>query len=157
MKPTAAKIIAQLPTLSRAELSAVKGAADSLLGPQAAAIEQAATPLFKTLQRALGANVGFSAFTQMKAYKPFKAAEPVITQFIAQNWPGIDRRMTQAMLGMMIDALLADLKGRGLPLSLGTVCNNLMRAPQVLRNAFPGYLESGHGQIILDHMQRGGQ
>lgn len=153
MKPTAASIIAQLPTLDRAGLSAVKGAADSLLGLHTAPIEQAATPLFKVLTYALGANVGFSAFSQTKAYRQYKQADAAIGQFMAQSWPGLDRRMGQAVMGLMVDCLLADLKARGLPLSMGMVCNNLMRAPQCLRDAFPGYLESGHGQIILDHIK----
>lgn len=153
MKPTAAKIIAQLPSLSRAELSAVKGAADSLLGPQATSIEQPATPLLTEITRALGLKLGFSAFGQTRAYKQFKPAEQAIELFLQQNFGRLDRRTGQAIMGLMVDCLIADLKAQGLPLSMGVVCNNLMRAPQALRDAFPGYLESGYGQLIIDRIR----
>ena len=152
MKPTTSQIIASLPTLSRADLSTVKGAADSLLGSPTAANDGAATPLFKILTQALGLRLGFTAFTKMKAYAAFKRGDENIGNFMQQTFPGLDRRMSQAVVGLMIECLIADLKGRGLPLSMGLVCNNLVRAPQTLRDAFPGYIESGHGQIILDRI-----
>ena len=152
MKPDASKIIASLPTLSRADLSAVRGAADSLLGPQATPLEQPATPLYAAITRALSLKLGWGAFTHTSSYKQYKRGSEAITSFMAESFPALDQRLQTALHGLMIDCLVDDLRQRRIPLSMGTVCSNLERTPQVFRDAFPGYLESGHGQFIIERL-----
>jgi hypothetical protein len=147
---TASKIIATLPTLTKADLAAVRGAADALLGPQAAPTGTPATPLFEAVTRALGLRLGFAAFSQTATYKPYKRGEQAIADFLGTAFQAPwDRVTLNAMMQLLTECLTDDLKARKVPLSLGTLCNNLERAPQVFHDAFPGYIESGHGNIIL--------
>ena len=150
-----AKIIGTLPTLSKTDLAAVRGAADALLGPQAAPNQAAATPLFEAVTRALGLRLGFAAFSQTATYKPYKRGEQAIADFLGTAFPTFDRVSLTAMTQLLVECLVDDLKARKIPLSLGTLCNNLERAPQVFRDGFPGYIESGHGSIILRQITRG--
>jgi hypothetical protein len=153
---TASKIIATLPTLTKADLAAVRGAADALLGPQAAPIDTPATPLFEAVTRALGLRLGFAAFSQTATYKPYKRGANAIADFLGKAF-SVEFSMLEyhAINQLLIECLTDDLKARGVPLSLGTLCNNLERVPQVFRDAFPGYIESGHGNIILRQITRG--
>lgn len=155
MKPKAAEIIAKLPSLSRADLLAVKGAADALLGPQAAPIEGAATPLQAAVTRALGLKLGFAQFQRMTAYKQFKRGEQAINDFVAENFGSLDQRTEKALLGFMVDGLIEDMRFRHIPVSLATLCANLGRAAQVLRDGFPGYFESGHAGFIINRLTGG--
>ena len=153
---SAATIIATLPTLTKADLAAVRGAADALLGPQAAPIDTPATPLFEAVTRALGLRLGFAAFSQTATYKPYKRGEVAIADFLGTAFQAPwDRVTLNAMMQLLIECLTDDLRARRVPLSLGTLCNNLERVPQVFRDAFPGYIESGHGNIILRQITRG--
>jgi hypothetical protein len=149
MKPEATQIIAKLPSLSRADLLAVHGAATALLGPQAAPNEQAATPLFKAITRALGLRRGFGAFQGTAAHKQFRRGEEAINAFLAEAFPSLDQRLHTALLALMIDCLVDNLKARHVPVSLSTVCAGLEQAPQALRDAFPGYLESAEGAAFI--------
>jgi hypothetical protein len=151
-----ASIIATLPTLTKADLAAVRGAADALLGPQAAPIDTPATPLFEAVTRALGLRLGFAAFSQTATYKPYKRGANAIAGFLGTAFPDAENKVTRnALHGLMLECLIDDLKARRVPISLGTLCNNLERCPQVFRDAFPGYIESGHGNIILRQITRG--
>jgi hypothetical protein len=152
----AAEIIAALPALSKRDLLAVRGAADALLGPQAAANNGATPPLFDAVTRALGLRIGFGTFQATATYKQFKRGEAAVSAFMTAELPEIKDAVTkQALCALIVSCLLDDLKGRHVPLSMGSVSSNLERAPQVFRDAFPGYLEGGAGRLIIDRLQRG--
>jgi hypothetical protein len=155
--PSASKILATLPTLSKPDLAQIRAAADSLLGPTAAPNKQAATPLFDAMTRALGLRLGFETFRATATYKPYMRGEEAVTLFIAQHFPAVcDSRVTyNAVLSFMVECLMDDLKERKVPLSIGTLCNNLERAPQVLKAAFPGYMEGGLSSVILNQITNG--
>lgn len=150
-----AGIIATLPALTKADLAAVRGAADALLGPQAAPNDTPATPLFEAVTRALGLRLGFAAFSQTATYKPYKRGEQTIADFLATAFPTFDRVSLTAMTQLLVECLVDDLKARHVLLSLGTLCNNLERSPQVFRDAFPGYIEGGLAHVILNKITRG--
>jgi hypothetical protein len=152
------KILATLPGLSKPDLSAVRAAADGLLGPQGgspvSANEGAATPLFDAMTRALGLRLGFGPFQATATYKAYKRGASAVALFLTEAALGAskDRITENAFLSLLIDCLIDDLKERNVPLSMGTLCNNLERAPQVFRAAFPGYIENGHSGVILKAM-----
>lgn len=152
MSSSASKILATLPTLTKADLATIRGAADSLLGPTAAPNKQAATPTYDAITRALGLRLPFVTFARTPTYKSYKRGEEAVTQFIAENFPHVcDSRVTyNGLLSVIVECLMDDLKQRTVPVSIGTMCANLERAPQVMRAAFPGYLEGGLSHIILD-------
>jgi hypothetical protein len=147
------KILATLPTLSKPDLSAIRAAADSLLGPQAVPIEGASTPLFDVITRALGLRIGFEVIRQGQAYKPYRRGEAAVTAFIDEMLPDFNTKVARnGLLTFMVECLMDDLKERKVPISIGTLCTNLERCPQVFRAAFPGYLESGHAHLIVKKM-----
>ena len=151
----AAEIIARLPSLAKRDLLAVRGAADALLGPQAEASGGVAPPLFGAVTRALGLRIGFGAFQATRTYRQFKRGSETVDAFMAAEMPEIKDAVTkQALVGLIVSCLLDDLRGRHVPLSMGTVSSNLERAPQVFRDAFPGYLEGGAAQIIIDRLKK---
>ena len=151
-----ASIIATLPTLSKADLAAVRGAADALLGPTAAPNDTPATPLFEAVTRALGLRLGFAAFSQTATYKPYKRGADAIAGFLGSTFPLAENRTTRnALHSLILECLIDDLKARRVPLSLGALCNNLERAPQVFRDAFPGYIEGGVVNVIMAKITRG--
>lgn len=149
-------IIAALPTLSRADLAAVRGAADGLLGPTAAANQGTATPLWVAVKRALGLDMPGPGAPGTRTYKQFKRGEQAVECFVAKHFTDVqDQVSRQALLALIVDCLIDSLRMRGLPLNLLTVTMRLEDAPQALLDAFPGYIESGLGHVILNHMTRG--
>jgi len=152
-------ILAALPALSQNDLAAVKAAADSLITPSgratAAANEGAAIPLFDAITHALGLRMGFAAFQATGTYKSYRRGARAIDDFLAENLAeACDRVSRNAMLSLLVECLIDDLKGRHVPISMGSVSNNLERAPQVFRAAFPGYIENGLGHLIFSQMTR---
>lgn len=157
MSSNASKILAALPTLTKADLAQIRGAADSLLGPTAAPNKQAPTPTYDAITRTLGLRLPFVTFARTPTYKAYKRGEEAVTQFIAEVFPQVcDSRVTyNAVLSLMVECLMDDLKRRTVPISIGTVCTNLERAPEVLRAAFPGYIEGGASEVILRSITKG--
>jgi hypothetical protein len=150
------KILACLPTLSKPDLAQIRAAADSLLGPGAAPNDSPATPLFDAITRALGLRLGWAEFQAGTTYKPYKRGERAIAEFLGSTFPSAaDRVQFNAMLTFMIECLVDDLKERKVPLSLGALCVNLERCPEVFKAAFPGYIEGGAAHLILQRMKRG--
>ena len=153
MKPT--QVIALLPGFSKPDLAAIRAAADSLLGSQVSANEGAGTPLFDALCRALGLRLAFGPFMATATYKAYRRGEQAIEDFLnVLHWPR-DRVMYNSILSFMLECLMDDLKERKVPISLGSVCSNLERCPEVFKAAFPGYIEGGASHLILNRMTKG--
>ena len=55
-------------------------------------------------------------------------------------------------MGLCVGLLINDLKQLSVPVTLGTVCSNLARVPQVFDQQFPDYRQSGMAHIILKQM-----
>jgi len=54
----------------------------------------------------------------------------------------------------LLEALIDDLKGRGVPVSLGTVTINLSRLPEIYDLIFPGYRQAGLSHLVLEAMKK---
>jgi len=157
--PTLNKLLASLPSLSKADLATVCAAADSLLGLigglPATSNNPAATPLFDAVTHALGLRLGFAAFQATATYKTFRRGEVAVNDFVDAAFPeACDKVSRNAILIFLVECLMDDLKARHVPLSIGALCNNLERAPQVFRDAFPGYVENGLAHLIFKSMTR---
>jgi len=149
----ASHILASLPTLSKPELAQIRAAAEALLGPTAAPNDAPATPLLDVIQRTLGLRLGLGNLPAA-TYKAYRRGETAVVEFVAKAFPqACDNRVTyNGMLSLMLDCLIDDLKERKVPISIGSVCTNLERAPEVFKAAFPGYIEGGASAIILQRV-----
>lgn len=146
-----AGILSALGGLSVSDLKAVRAAADRLLGSPAAT----AGPLWGILTAALGVKLPYDRFTKTQAYKAWVKNEAVVVSFIASTWPDLPKVQENALMNFLItEVLLPDLKGRGLPVTVGTVALNLGSLPHVFDHGFPDYRASGMSHLILKAMVR---
>jgi hypothetical protein len=142
-------LLATLPSLSKHDLALVRGAADRLLGVSAAT----AGPLYDALTNVLRLKLGFAQFQRTATYKIWQKAEPGVVSFMNEGWPGLSKVATMALMTYLLELLVSDLKGRGVPVSLGAVVSNLGRLPEVFDNNFPGYAEAGLCGLVFNAMR----
>ena len=110
MKPS--QVLAALPGLSKPDLAAIRAAADSLLGSQVSAGEQAATPLFDALCRALGLRLGWAEFQRTATYKPYKRGAHAIAGFLGSTFPMAENRsIRNALHSFMLECLIGQPEG----------------------------------------------
>jgi hypothetical protein len=150
-------ILAALPTLSRADLESVHAMAAHLLGAQGS-VSNGGTPdaplLFEALSGQLNGIMGWPYVAATKQGKLLQQRAPEVTKFLTKHFRGWDKnKITQlAIMQLMISLLREDLKERGVQASFGILVANLNRLPEVFSNAFPGYLESGMGPLLLKNL-----
>lgn len=152
-------ILAALPTLSKADLEAIYAMTAHLLqGGSQGAVSNGATPdaplLFEALSGQLNALAGWPYVASTKQGKLLQQRAPEVTKFLSKHFKGWDKnKITQlAIMQLMLNLLRDDLKERGVQPSFGIMVTNLNRLPEVFSNAFPGYLESGMGPLLLKNL-----
>jgi hypothetical protein len=145
-----ASILSALGGLSVNELKAVRAAADRLLGAPAATTG----PLWGIVTAQLGVKLPYDRFQKTAAYKAWVKNEPLVVSFVAATWPNLSKVEGLALMNYLIEMLLTDLKGRGVPVTVGTVALNLGSLPYLLDHAFPDYRKSGMAHLILKAMVR---
>lgn len=143
-------VLSALGGLSISELQAVRAAADRLLGSPAGT----ASPLWGVVTTALGVQLPFTRFQKTAAYKSWLKNEPVVVSFVAATWPNLSKVQEMAIMNYLIGMLLDDLKGRGVPVTVGTIALNLGSIPHLLDHAFPDYRSAGLAHLILKAMMR---
>ena len=147
--PRLNELIAVLPSMSKHELAVLRGAIERLLGHQASP----ASPLYAALTAVAGVKLPYQRFQASASYKAWPQNEKLVLTFIRDTWD--PTKVTEAALSQYLMGLLADdLKGRGLPVSVGTLAVNISSIPQVFEQAFPGYRAAGLAQWVLANMVR---
>lgn len=143
-------ILALLPALSRADLLAVRAAADGLLG----SLTATAGPLYGVLTDALGVKMPFGRFKQTPASKNWVENETLVVSFIDATWPGLSKVEQMAVMRLLVEMLIAELKERKVPATVGAAAVNLGLIPQVLDKGFPDYRQAGMANLILKAMAK---
>ncbi len=147
------EVLAALPHLSQTELATIKAAIDHLLTQQVDEVDLT-SPLYDAMAKALGLQLSFRDFHNIVSYKTWKRTAPVVVRFIETTYPQATKVAKLAMMSFLIEALLEDLKSRGVPLSLGQVTLNLERLPMLYDQSFPDYRKSGMTNIVLEAMTK---
>ena len=156
MKDALSGVLAALPALNKAELLAVKAAAEGLLGPLRGANGAPATPLFEALTRALGARLSLDQFQATGTYKSFSRGERAFMAFVDENFPSVKSNKVpyRAFIAFLVDLVIDDMKQRKIPISIGTVSVNLESVPDMFERAYPDYIKSGFGHLVLEAMTK---
>lgn len=153
-------LLGMLPNLNDADLAAVLSLATSLSKARTGAIEAVAGQptglLFEALTGHLNAIAQpWATVARTKSGKVLIEREIEVTKFFNQHFKGWDdsKVLQLAFMRMMLELLSDDLKERSVPATFGIMVTNLHRLPEVFRNAFPNYLESGMGMLVLKKLR----
>jgi len=90
----------------------------------------------------------------LAAYKTWKQKAPAVVRFIEENFPEAGKLAKTAMMTFLIEALIDDLKERGVPVTVGTLTNNIDRLPALFDECYPGYRQAGLTNIIVSAMSK---
>ena len=151
MTLTKDQIIGALPTLSQSDLTAIKAVTVALLGhglPDAVNGPNGPSAwLFEALAGVLGVSYGL----QSGSAKQFNKSAPVFLKFVEEHFSSSLTKKVNgvAVMRTLLMLIIDDLKGRGVPVSLGSVIVNMPRMPEVFDTAFPNYLSSGLAALII--------
>jgi hypothetical protein len=127
-------------------LKTLKAALEGLIHKR----EDEAEPLlYDVLRRAIGTVPPYSVFQTTNAYKQWHRHAAYAEGFIAKNFPEATKLQRQALMTLTVKALVTDLKGRNVPITMGSVVKNLGRFAAIFDLEFPSYIESGMQFLIL--------
>lgn len=146
------KVLGMLPSLNQQELATIRAAIDHLLIRQVDELDTT-SPLYSTMAQLLGVGLSYRDFHNVQAYSTWRKVAPKVVAFIEETFPQATKVAKTAMMSFMLEALMEDLKGRGVPLTLSTVTVNLSRLPQIFDSEFPGYRENGLAHLVLESMR----
>lgn len=151
MKITKDQIMGALPHLSQSELAVIKALVVALLHEKAPEAPNAADGpqgwLLEAMQMALG-----MSHQLPRNIKHFGTNAPEFIRFIRETFPKDPLRSKVTALGvmrMLLGLIIEDLKGKQVPVSMGTVTINLTQIAKVFDEAFPGYRQSGLVGLIM--------
>src|SRR5262245_27093331 len=116
------EIIAKLPQLGQQDLQTLKATIDQLLHKQD---KEAEPMLYDVLRRVLGNVQPYSVFRGTQAYKKWRRHAEYAQTFIDKNFPEANRVQRMALMTFVVQALVRDLKARDVPITVGTLVNNL--------------------------------
>lgn len=153
-------IASQLPTMNATELLKLRQLTDMLLGgdlpgTQAQIVDPNERILFEAVCQELAAagirgNIAYSAFVETKYIKSWKRGVKVVSEFIEKSFGKYANTEAQrlGLCRVLVQTLIKEFKRNGIPVSIGTLANNIHRIPQTFDRAFPRYLESGLAYLI---------
>lgn len=150
-------IVAQLPNMTPSDLLKVRQLTDMLLGKgnetkPANPFEQILFDAVRTELANVGIRqaIGYGSFTETKHYKSWRKNLGTVSEFIEEAFKGYTNTEVQriAICRILIKTMIRDFKMNGIPVSLGSIANNIHRIPQTFDRAFPGYLSSGLAYLV---------
>lgn len=150
------QIIAALPRLSKADLQAVRGAADKLLGAGGTASGGPETVAYGALCDLLGANQPWGRLPE-KWQKLWRTNWPPFYAFLTATFPESleNKVLNVSLMKLVFETMVDDLKERGVPVSVGAVITNMPRVEAAFDTAFPGYRQAGLSGMIVRSMTKG--
>ncbi len=135
-------VLTLLPALSAAYLMKVTSATDMILVKKTATQAPETTPwLYDAMVTVIAINRPFSMFVKTDLFPHWKKKAPTVMQFIAKNFPDMNKVMYNGVSQFLLGMLKDDLLERQTPVTLRSMTVNLDRVPQVFSLHFPGYIE----------------
>lgn len=153
---TAAAIIAELPTLSGADLQKVRASVGFLSSDDRAPPNAFANTLFEAMRSELHYAPHFSQFSRTKRYGTWAAHLPGLLAFVEKQFKfhEMTANAQRALLRLLVHLLMDDLRGLGAPIGMGIVAANIGRLDVVFDRAFPGYMDAGLAYLIPKQLSR---
>lgn len=148
------KVLGILPGLSQQELATVRAAIDHLLVHQVDELDTT-SPLYTAIATMLGVGLSYRDFHNVQAYSTWRKVAPKVVSFIQETFPQATKVTKTAMMTFMLEALMDDLKGRGVSITLKTMTVNLSRLPMLFDQEFPDYRQNGMAHLVLEAMTKG--
>lgn len=145
-----------LPELSRSQLEQVRDRVDFLL--QASGEEEEVIDDHRLFYEALVKGVSiaaridcppFKVFCQSRYFSYFVEKLPPILMFINTNLPNLKKVERIKLYGICANVLVRQLQDQNVPISIGSVCTNLHRLPELVEKAFPGYIAAGLFSVLV--------
>lgn len=159
-------IASQLPTMAAEDIAKIRQLTDVLLGKGKTEVVNFDDPTERIMFQALRAeldslginsNISHTSFAESRYYKNWKRGVKQVGEFCDKAFRGYVKSETQrlGLYRIFLQTLIKDFKRKDIPVSVGTIANNVHRVPQAFNNAFPGYVESGMAYLIPQAMLRG--
>lgn len=149
------KLLAALPHLKQTELATLRAAIDHLLVHRVDDLDTT-SPLYAAMAKLLGVGLSYRDFHNVVSFKTWRKSAPAVVSFIEATFPTATKVAKIAMMTFLLEALIDDLKSRGVPITLGTVTINLDRLPQLFDSAFPDYRQAGMSHLVIEAMKKRG-
>lgn len=147
------EVVKLLPKLTQHELLTVRAAVEQLITAPHTEDVDATSPLYDNMSRLLGVTLSFRDFHNTAVYRQWKRNAPACIAYIEEHFPECRKATKSALMLFMLEALIDDLKERGVPITLGTVTKNIDRLPQLFDQIFPGYIQAGLGHVIVQQLE----
>ena len=165
-KLSVSQIIAALPLLKPEEREAVQKAL-SIIVPSKTETKVSnadADPVYEAMLAELR-SIGVSQFSTYESFLSTKDAKSwtknmvQLDQFLEQHFTfsKLTKVKRLALLRALWGCVIADLRGRGWPVSVGSLARNLGRIPVCFDREFPGYLASGLAWLVLNSLDKQGK
>lgn len=149
-------ILAALPGLTVTDLKALQTLIGALLAEKVSTVSPAQNSqqalLFEALRAALDMPQGYTAFVNTPAGCTFNKNAPVMLAFIENTFKGAANwRKAARLAGMrwLFDLLTRSLRDSNIPVTRNTLCEAMVRMPEVFEHAYPDYIKSGLGAMLL--------
>ena len=152
------EILAALPKLPKGDLMAIQAVLNHLLGGPTGPLNAGGTVIapvmFEALARALPLAISpLNVPSQTMRLYNERAAQIVL--WLNENFTDWNtKKVTElAFLTSLFDLLIKDLRKNKITPTLGVVITHMIRIPKVFDDAFPGYIKSRMGNLVLKHFQ----
>lgn len=146
-KISAAKIIAELPRLSKSELKTVELAVRQLSTSE----NEIDEGLFSVISVQLNSRAPYSFFVKSRFYKSWLAGQANFADFVEDITAKKNLKKVQllAVKRFLIQLIIEDLKTRNIRPTVGTVATSIGRIYDIFDCAYPGYIKAGHGDLVV--------
>jgi hypothetical protein len=142
-----ADVLKLLPKLNQQELLTLKAAIEEFANQTDDIPEP---PIWAVVTKAVGVPAPWNVFKNSREnFRLWQKHAPAIEVFLDHQFPTASKLQRHALLTFIVSSLIDDLKGRGVPITIGTIVKNLGRFIQVFEDQFPGYLGNGLAHMIL--------
>lgn len=150
-------IISALPSLDKEDLEKIRLVVDDLLsrrgGGTATEHEQFLFDAMGIILRDEGIreNIHYDLFKKTAAYKTWKANVDDVTAWLRRHFPKQQTKVEMTSLARLLfsKVLVPWMRENGIPVTQGTLANNVGRLPECFDIAFPGYAGSGLAPMIF--------
>lgn len=151
------EIIAALPGLSKADLTAIKAVVGALLDKGVPKVPLATNNPQAWLFEALRATVTSPHHMTTTAQKAFNKNAPIALAFIAGAFDGVlaNRAKAQALMRYLLGLLVEQMKRQKILVTQSSVAINLHRLERAFDDAFPDYTRAGVGMLVMRSLLRG--